>query len=164
MLRHRTCGSSLGPCSQTGWVKPERFCKSFWCSVTPGGHHGFAYNVNLRQRQMDACIATLTPSAFHRLKNSRIDPNEFSLLIRCHFDDCRIFVGISERCKNLPAHAEIRMMHVRRFDSFGEIQRELAKIVRRHVNQLADLKPLRKRIPCQPRAQNNLSCRSLIAF
>ena len=49
--------------------------------------------------------------------------------------DGPIFSGISERREDFPAHAKIRMMHVRGFNRFRKTESEFAKSIRGHLSQ-----------------------------
>src|SRR5262249_48315702 len=82
--------------------------------------------------QHDLRRAPPAPAAFdHGERTGRLVDNQL-LLVRRELDHPVPAVGITKRCKDLIAHAEVGMVHVRRLDRFRQAERELSKLINGH--------------------------------
>jgi hypothetical protein len=86
----------------------------------------------LRLAQANVRGALLAPRAFHRDERERISVDEQILIDRRKRHHGRLGIRIAQRREDLPAHAEVRMVHVRRLDRIGKTQREFPEVVRGH--------------------------------
>src|SRR5580700_1547290 len=73
-----------------------------------------------------------SPRAFHRHKHLRLRALKILLLVRHQLHHRPSRAWVTQRRKNLPADAKIRMLHVRALRSFRKTQRQSPKFCRRH--------------------------------
>jgi hypothetical protein len=67
------------------------------------------------------------------LKDCRLGPHEFPLLVWSQFDHAPGLVG-TERGEDLAAHPEVRMVHVRFLDGLGKTERQGPEFLRGHFS------------------------------
>ena len=76
--------------------------------------------------------AAASPRALHRHERIRLGLDEIRLLIGSQHDHARVGVRMTERGEDLPAHAEIRVVHVGSLSSLGERECEAAEFLSGH--------------------------------
>ncbi len=86
----------------------------------------------LRLGQANVRRTLLPPRAFHRNERERIGLDEQILIDRRKRHHGPRRIRIAQRREDLPADAEVRMVHVRRLDRICKTQREFPEVVCGH--------------------------------
>ncbi len=87
----------------------------------------------MRGPEADGRRSRAPPGAGGGHERVRLARDEPLLLRRAELHHAPAFVRIPERGKDLSAHAEVRVTHVRGFDGFGQRERHPAEIGRGHA-------------------------------